>query len=86
MFKVYLYACNQNLAIRERTRKIVDLKQTAIIFDTKIYPFAAQKIAAKNSIFIIAYQPLKGRRTKKYHPLNHHGGVSVSRPPRNTWR
>ncbi len=81
---IYLHAKNNNWAIRERKRIIVDLRQATISFDEKRYPYAVQYIIANGQLISITHQPIKSRRSKKYHALHPKGAFFVPRPPTRT--
>ena len=84
MLNLYLYAKNNNLAIRERKRTIADLRQTSICINPVRHPQALRLIKIQDTAIIIAYQPVKKRRSKKYHAFYPRGAFFVPRPPTNT--
>lgn len=85
MQQISFYARNDNYAIRERKRSVVDLRQATISFCERKYPNAEKVLKTQQKIFKFMYQPDKKRRAKKYHPLSiNKGAIFVTRPPTNT--
>lgn len=81
---ISLYARNNNLAWEEKTKKKVDLRNCTIVQHCNSFPNINRTIITDRIKFNITHNPYKRRRTKRYYPLLKNGGVSVSRPPRNT--
>lgn len=84
MHRISLHAKNDNWAIRERKRTVVNLRNACICADTYKSPGSVKTInITSDRRLIFIYQPIK-KRSKKYNAFYHKGAFFVSRPPTNT--
>jgi|GEM_PF-2615900 len=74
---IYLHAKNDNMAVRERKRSVVNLRNASVVVNLAQYPNSVRYAFTRKMGYRIVYQPIRGRRSKKYHAYFPHWGRSM---------